>query len=157
MSAQDQQPLPPPVPLALQPQLALNTAFGVLLCTGSGCNRAIVPRGLGRHLYRQHQADIQVRRLADAYVELFLAQSSDYAPRTVPLPPDGSAPQSVLPVEDGFQCRDCSYKTRSRNVIRKHVNKEHSKKRLDDEKILTYGDVDLPIDQVPRLLLSEFT
>ncbi|KFY11379.1 hypothetical protein V492_04495 [Pseudogymnoascus sp. VKM F-4246] len=26
-----------------------------------------------------------------------------------------------------------------------------------DEEILTYGDVDLPMDQVPRLLLSEFT
>jgi hypothetical protein len=26
-----------------------------------------------------------------------------------------------------------------------------------DDEILTYGDVDLPMDQVPRLLLSEFT
>jgi hypothetical protein len=54
----------------------------------------------------------------------------------VPLPPDGSSPQPVLPVVNGFQCLDCKYTTRNRHNIRNHGLVEHNKeKRLKDEKL----------------------
>jgi hypothetical protein len=42
-------------------------------------------------------------------------------------------------------------------TVSKEVVGSHQAEWDPDEKILTYGDVDLPMDQVPRLLLSEFT
>ena len=46
-----------------------------------------------------------------------------------------SLPQPVLPIINGFQCRDCAYKTTNQRVIRQHCNKEHDKKRLKDEEL----------------------
>ena len=42
-------------------------------------------------------------------------------------------------------------------TVSKEVVGSHQTEWDPDETILTYGDVDLPMDQVPRLLLSEFT
>jgi hypothetical protein len=42
-------------------------------------------------------------------------------------------------------------------TISKEDVRSHQAEWDPDETILTYGDVDLPMDQVPRLLLSEFT
>jgi hypothetical protein len=41
--------------------------------------------------------------------------------------------------------------------VSKEVVGSHQAEWDPEEKILTYGDVDLPMDQVPRLLLSEYT
>jgi hypothetical protein len=57
---------------------------------------------------------------------------------TVQLPPDGSAPQPVIEVVDGFQCQHCQlrpYKTQDRSNARKHGNKVHGKKRVADENL----------------------
>jgi hypothetical protein len=53
--------LQPPLPLALGSWIALNVEFGVLLCARSGCDCVVSPGALSRHLYRKHQANIQVR------------------------------------------------------------------------------------------------
>jgi len=42
-------------------------------------------------------------------------------------------------------------------TVSKEVVGTHQAEWDPEEKILTYGDVDLPMDQVPRLLLSEYT
>jgi len=53
----------------------------------------------------------------------------------VSLPLDGSLPQLVLPVLDGFQCTDCGHKTINRLVMRQHCNARHAKQCLRDEKL----------------------
>lgn len=53
----------------------------------------------------------------------------------MPLPVDGSAPQPITPIVDGFACRECPYKTRDRSNIRKHANRTHNKNRVADEDI----------------------
>ena len=53
----------------------------------------------------------------------------------MPLPLDGYLPQPVLPIIKGFQCQDCDFKTQNRQAMRKHSNKEHSKKGLKDEQV----------------------
>lgn len=58
---------------------------------------------------------------------------------TVPLPPDGSAPQLVVEVVDRFRCKHCQHsphKTQDRSNARKHGNKVHDKKRAADEDFL---------------------
>ena len=131
----DSTTLPLPVPLLLQPWIALNLEFGVLLCIRSGCNYAATPGYISRHLHEKHQANIQVRKQVDQYIQQFLLQQQDYSPQTVPLPPDRSRPQPILPVLDGFQCQDCEYKTRNRKAVREHANKQHNKKRAQDEHV----------------------
>ena len=42
-------------------------------------------------------------------------------------------------------------------TVFKEVVGTHQAEWDPEEKILTYGDVDLSMDQVPRLLLSEYT
>jgi hypothetical protein len=42
-------------------------------------------------------------------------------------------------------------------TVSKDVVGKHQAEWDPDETVLTYGDVDLHIDQVPQLLLSEFT
>jgi hypothetical protein len=58
-----------------------------------------------------------------------------YNHATVPLPRDGLAPQPVVSIVDRFVCRECPFKTTSRDVMRKHANKAYDKKRVADEAI----------------------
>jgi hypothetical protein len=38
---------------------------------------------------------------------------------------------------DGFQCRECPFKTTNWGVIRRHANEAHKKKRVVDEDIFS--------------------
>ena len=122
----------PPLPEAVRPWLALNVEFGVLLCHASSCQQALCPDEAAIHLRRRHQARLDSRRQLAEYLEQW---RWPYDFRSVPLPPDGSRPQPVLPLLDGFQCRDCSYKTTNRSVIRQHCNRVHSRKCLADHEL----------------------
>jgi hypothetical protein len=51
------------------------------------------------------------------------------------LPADGLAPQPVIPIVDGFQCRQCPYHSQSRKKMKVHGNKEHSLKRIADDEL----------------------
>ena len=129
------QPVPLPVPPALQPWIALDVGFEVLLCVRPECRYAVSPRLLSQHLRQKHKANTQLQREVTRYTQQFLMVYSDYDFRTVPLPLRGGLPVPILPVLSGFQCIYCSFTTQSRSSIRKHANQEHHQKGLKDEEI----------------------
>src|SRR5271165_3171176 len=124
--------LPLPLPEALRQWITFNAEFYVFLCYTTGCQHALAPGSISRHLRDKHQVKTEVQKQADQYIEQWQWQ---YDFQSVPLPLDRSLPQPVLPVFNGFQCNDCNFKTQSRKVIRKHGNKEHNKKRVKDKEI----------------------
>ena len=124
--------LPLPLPEALRPWLTLNSAFHVIACHVTGCQQALSPDGISNHLSRKHQVNLKSRQQLTEYLKQW---QWPYDFRSVPLPLNGSLPQPVLPVIDGFQCRDCIYTTTNRLVIRQHCNTEHQKQRLSDEEL----------------------
>ena len=125
--------LPPPLPEALQPWLMLNHEFHVLICHGASCQQALSPSAISRHLRDRHQVKKELRNQADQYLEQW---QWPYNSHSVPLPPDGSAPQPEIPVVDGFRCQNCMFKTRNRKALREHANKEHGQKRVPDKEIM---------------------
>lgn len=56
-----------------------------------------------------------------------------YDHATITLPRDGSAPQAIIPIVDGYECQDCKQKTQNRAVMKQHGNKAHDKQRVADE------------------------
>jgi hypothetical protein len=121
------------VPAELSHLVALNAEYNVLICIDSNkCKYALKPTAISRHLRDKHKAPIEVQRLVDEYVKEF-PFSYDHA--SVQLPADGLAPQPIIPIVNGFQCRECPFKTQSRDAMRKHGNKVHGKKRVADEDI----------------------
>src|ERR1700733_6310814 len=124
----------PPIPQVLEHLIQLNVDFQVLVCLGAECRYAVSPRAIVRHFNDQHQIPIELRKQVERYIQLF-PSSYDYS--TVPLPANGSIPQPIIQVVDGFQCKDCPFKSQNRRVTRQHVNKEHGKKRARDEEIFS--------------------
>jgi hypothetical protein len=55
------------------------------------------------------------------------------------LPRGGLGPQAIIKIVNGFRCKHCQieapFKTRSRDAIKKHGNKEHSKKRVAEDEL----------------------
>jgi hypothetical protein len=84
-------------------------------------------------LDNKHKTPIALRKQVDEYVKEF-PFTYDYT--DVRLPDDGSAPQPIIPIVDGFICQECPFKTRDRSNIRKHGNQLHNKKNVADEDIL---------------------
>ena len=121
-----------PIPQAWSHLVALNVEFKVLICVDAKCRYALQPRAMGRHLRDKHKTPRALRKQVEQYVRAF---PFTYDHTSVALPIDGSAPQPVIPVADGFVCRECPYKTRDHSNIRKHANRDHSKKRAADEDI----------------------
>jgi hypothetical protein len=120
------------VPPELSRLVVLNAEYGVLICIGNGCQHALKPTAISRHLDTKHKTPIALRKQVDQYIREF---PFTYDHTSVQLPHDGSAPQPVIPIVDGFQCKECPYKTRDRSNIRKHANQAHNKKRVADEEI----------------------
>jgi hypothetical protein len=121
-----------PVPQALSHLIALNVEYKVLICIGNGCRHALKPTAIPRHLVDKHNTPIVLQRQVDQYIKAFLF---DYDYTSVQLPGDGSVPQPIILVVDGFACRDCQFKSQSRVAIRQHINKTYNKKRVADEEI----------------------
>jgi Orsellinic acid/F9775 biosynthesis cluster protein D len=124
-----------PIPQALAHLIALNVEYSVLICIDRKCQYALEPSAISRHLRDKHKTPIAVRKQVDQYVEAF---PFVYDYKTVALPIDGSAPQPIIPIVDGFQCKErgeCAFKTTDQSNIRKHANQVHSKKRIADEDI----------------------
>ncbi|KFZ04594.1 hypothetical protein V502_10033, partial [Pseudogymnoascus sp. VKM F-4520 (FW-2644)] len=96
----------------------------------NGCRKAVTPASLVDHLRRIHKTPLRIRREVAQFVEDF---PFSYDHLTVELPLDGSAPQPVIPVVDGFLCQECPFKSSSRKVERMHWNKVHGIKRGNDE------------------------
>jgi hypothetical protein len=121
-----------PIPQALGHLVVLNIEYGVLICIDSKCKRALAPSAISRHLGDRHKTPIEARRQLEQYVEQF-PFAYDHA--SVPLPYDGSTPQPIIPILEGFQCRNCLFKTQGRPTMRQHANQVHGKKRVADEEI----------------------
>ena len=124
--------LPLPLPEALRPWLVVNAEFHVIICHTAGCQQALSPGMAARHIHDKHQAKIESRQQLADYLKQW---RWPYDFRSVPLPLDGSLPQPVLPVIDGFRCNYCGHKTTNRRIIRWHCNAKHDKKRLRDEEL----------------------
>lgn len=119
-----------PIPQELSHLVGLNVEFNVLICLE--CKYAVAPAAISRHLGDRHKAPIGLRKQMDEYVQGFPVRYQ-YDPVTVVLPRDKSAPQPIIPVLDGHLCKDCPFKSHSRDTTRKHCNKDHNKKRLADK------------------------
>ena len=121
-----------PIPQALSHLIALNTDYRVLICVSSKCKYALEPSAISRHLRDRHETALELRKQVEQYVAGF---PFAYSHASVPLPPSGLAPQPIIPVVDGFVCRDCPEKSVSPKWMRKHGNKVHNKKRVPNEDI----------------------
>jgi Orsellinic acid/F9775 biosynthesis cluster protein D len=120
-----------PVPLALSHLVALNAEYNVLICISNSCKHVLKPTAISRHLDIKHKTPLELRKQLDQYVR---ESPFAYNSASVSLPHDGLAPQPIIPIVDGFACRDCLFKSVNRGVIRQHGNKAHNKKGvLDDE------------------------
>jgi len=126
--------LRPPLllPEVLQPWLAINWEFHVIICHTAGCMQAQSPSGIGAHLYKKHHIRHEPQQLLAEYLKQW---QWPYDSQSVLLPVDGSLPQPVLPILGGFQYQDCIFKTTNRRVMRQHCNTKHDKKRLKDAKL----------------------
>jgi hypothetical protein len=117
-----------PIPQALAHLIALNMEFNVLIYIPF--KFAVTPTAIVRHLRDQHKTDIKLRKQVEEYIQEF---PFVYNHITVPLPEENSAPQPIIPVMDGLQCQECPFKSQSREMMKKHGNKEHGKRRVADE------------------------
>jgi len=123
-----------PIPEVLEHLIALNVEFQVLVCTSPECQYAVSPVAISGHLFRKHQVKIELRKQVEQYVQLF---PHLYNHVTIQLPENGSIPQPIIPVVNGFQCRKCPFKSQNRKAIREHGNKTHGKQREADQDIFT--------------------
>src|SRR5271156_5196867 len=121
-----------PIPPNWSHLVTLNVEYSILICVDSKCKYALKPTAISRHLRDKHKVPSELQKQVDQYVQEF-PFAYDHA--TVPLPSDGSAPQPIIPIVDGFLCKECPYKTRDHSNIRKHANQAHDKKRVADEDI----------------------
>jgi hypothetical protein len=119
------------VPDGLRQVIEVNTEFGVIICVA--CRTAQTPSFIDRHLYDTHRTNRHTRNAVKQYIQE--CHLEDYNHRSVQLPEDGSRPQPLILVVSGFICRDCSFKSCSREWMRKHSIKEHNKKKLLDNEL----------------------
>lgn len=121
------------VPNHLRAILSVNKEFNIIICLGNSCRTAQTPQALLRHLRDKHHTRPEVRKQVEEFLKSF---TSEYEHSTVSLPDDGSPPQPILPIYDGFKCKFCQLRTRSRKLTREHVNKVHGVKNRDDNEML---------------------
>jgi hypothetical protein len=121
-----------PIPQVLGQLVALNVEYNVLICTGHRCHRAVCPAGLAAYMCRKHKVPKDIWQQVEQYTKGF---PFDYDYSSMPLLADGSAPQPIIASVDGFQCRDCPFKTQDYSNARKHANQAHNKKRVKDKEL----------------------
>lgn len=114
------------VPSTLDHLIHLNVEYKVLICMKLLCRKAVSPAGLVEHLRKIHKEKPEIRKQVRVYVE---GCPISYNWSTIPLPLDGLAPQPVIPIVDGLECKHCRYHTIDRGNIKKHGNQKHSMKR----------------------------
>ncbi|KAF8861416.1 hypothetical protein BDZ45DRAFT_723822 [Acephala macrosclerotiorum] len=123
---------PGDIPSELDHLIQLNVAYRVLICPHNECRKAVQPGAFREHLRVQYQTPLRDRERVQEYINGF---SWDYDFSTIQLPEDGSRPQPIIPVVDGFQCQTCPFKSSNRKSIKVHGNKEHKQQRVDDDEL----------------------
>src|SRR6202043_2662789 len=122
------------VPELLVHLIELNIDFEVLVCTT--CYKAITPTGINQHMRKIYNLEPNLRNKLRKYMNSF---TNSYSPSTIRLPANSSAPQPILPIVDGFQCKHCdAFLTTSRKWMKMHGNKEHKLKRVVDEELFNH-------------------
>lgn len=123
------------VPESLASMVYLNSEFKVLLCLGDGCSKAVAPKGIVAHMRKIHHMKPELQRELGEYVgHNFELDNYDYS--SIQLPANGSTPQPILLVVDGFQCKLCTtFLSTSRKVLKTHGNKKHKLKRVVDNEL----------------------
>lgn len=124
---------PQPIPQSLSHLIQLNVEYSVLICMGNGCRCAVSPASISRHLRSKHHVPIELRKQVDRYVQGFPV---NYDFTNVKLPQERSAPQPIIRIVSGFQCKHCPalpFTSQSRDAIKKHGNKDHNMKRIADK------------------------
>lgn len=128
------------VPASVAHLIGVNSEFAVLFCSSPRCRHAQAVRGIAEHLRKVHHEKPSLRKEAEEFGWELARQDArflrDYT--DVELPVNGSAPQHIVPVVDGFSCRFCGYLTTSRAKVRMHVTRVHSKPRENDDCIFTH-------------------
>lgn len=125
-----------PISPTLSHLIALNEHYSVLLCLNEKCRYAINPAAASDHLCRQHHVQLGIRKQVNQYIKGFLYE---YNHSTVNLPLDGLAPQPVVEVVDGHECKHCPvqsskpFRTQSLKALKQHGNKVHDKKRATNK------------------------
>lgn len=123
------------IPPSIAHLVAANAQFAVLLCVKPQCRRAQTVKGIEEHLRSFHHEKPAIRREVGHFGQSLARRDArflrDY--KVVQLPVDGLVPQPIVPVVNGFSCHNCRFLTVSRCLVRKHANKEHSKRRKEDD------------------------
>jgi hypothetical protein len=122
---------PADIPSELHHLIHLNVAYRVLICPHNECRKAVQPGAFREHL-RKHQTPLRDRERVQEYINGF---SWDYDFSTIQLPKEGSRPQPIIPVVDGFQCQTCPFKSSNRKSIKVHGNREHEQQRVGDDEL----------------------
>jgi hypothetical protein len=120
------------VPKLLAHLVYLNSEFNILVYLGLGCNKAVSIQGFEFHIRKYHNLEPKLRK---ELIQFTTTLPYSYNSSTIQLPTNGSAPQAILPILDAFECFSCGFLSSSRAKIRQHSNKEHSKKRVVDDKL----------------------
>ncbi|KAJ5611426.1 hypothetical protein N7510_008145 [Penicillium lagena] len=84
----------------------------LILC--QRCQSALYPRGsqVTQHLHSKHRVPLPLRK--------GLTEPSYATPR-----PDGSPADARLRLYTGYTCRQCAYRTISRDLLGRHLSQEH--------------------------------
>ncbi|KAJ5606698.1 hypothetical protein N7510_009479 [Penicillium lagena] len=95
----------------------------LILC--QRCQSALCPRGsqVTQHLHSKHRVPLPLRKgltVALRRHHIRFQEPSHAAPR-----PDGSPADARLRLYTGYACRQCAYRTVSRDLLGRHLSQEH--------------------------------
>jgi hypothetical protein len=104
--------------------LCLNKPESAIICMR--CKYALNPSavGISKHLWEKHQVPPAARKGLKVFVvSLRLDDPNKLALRT-----DGCRPHPHLLIQQGVACKRCLFRSTSRDLMRRHMSKEHSQK-----------------------------
>lgn len=109
--------------------LVFSRADDALIC--SHCMYALKPFGqtVSKHLWEKHSVPAKERSGLNALVlKLKLPD-----PNTLPTSQDWSPAHPYLALQAGFVCLQCNYRTTSKDLLQRHLSKEHGQGRSDED------------------------
>jgi hypothetical protein len=80
----------------------LNSEFNILIYII--CSKALRPYSIVEHIRKFYTIEPKVRKELEVYIKANFQLLDDYKYDTIRLSANGSAPQAILPIVDGFQC-----------------------------------------------------
>lgn len=94
------------MPAGVKNLISFNHKYKKVICSGSGCGKAIELDRIGQHLGRRHHVKEQdSRKVTEIARKLGWEEQLGLEVQ----PEDGMAPQVGMPVWDGFRCKHCRH------------------------------------------------